>query len=517
MSDNATILIVDDNRDTLGLLFNGLHQAGYYVMVAEDARSALTRIAMRRPDLIVLDLIMPGMDGFELTSLLKADPASRDIPVIFITALNETAHIVRGFAAGGVDYLVKPLRMEEVLARINTHISLHMLRRRLETRNRELDALLAFSQSLALHHNMHRLGAVILSRLERVISYGNAVLLAEVEGDMMVLAMVNSPAATVSEAEPFPYELLLSAMQCSYHYNRPVIIPDLHAEQPIAAALEQQLGEQAAAFLGYTRSWMLVPLPVNQAVIGWLSLSHQQPGIYQEQHADLIMAFANQAAIALENARLYQQVQHVAIHEERNRLAQNLHDSVSQALFSASLIAEVLPQIQQHNPAAVADGLHELQRLTRGALVEMRTLLIELRPTTILKQRLDDLLRQLSSTVANRTLVQVQLDLAPLPELPPEVHLTFYRVAQEAFNNISRHARATQINVALHSDANDRLMMEIRDDGLGFEPEHMPPGAFGLEIMHERAQQIGATIAVTSRPGQGTQIVLHWPWLQEGD
>ncbi|MFP4441034.1 MAG: response regulator [Chloroflexaceae bacterium] len=510
MNDKSTILIVDDNPDHLSLLFEQLQRAGFAVMVAQDGPGALTRVAARKPDLILLDVMMSGMDGFEVAVRLKSQPSSRDIPIIFLTALHETASIVEGFAVGGVDYLVKPLRMEEALARIHSHISLHTLQSRLEARTRELTSLLKLSNSLAATLDLEPLANLILDQLKTVVDYTGCALLTMTDDRLCMLAYRGPTPPEEILQTCFSYEGL-SREQLLADLGKPLLVPDLHADEHLLQLLQQIYGERMTTLLSYTRAWMGVPLVVRQQIIGGLSLSHAQPGVYTDRQAEPASAFADHAAVAIENARLYQQAKQVAIHEERNRLAGTLHDSVSQSLFSAHLIAEVLPQLWERNPDAAQQGLTELRRLTQGALMEMRTLLLELRPATLLKSRLDDLLRQLAQAVNSQTLVDVTLDLAPAPELPPDVHVTFYRVAQEAFNNIAKHAQARNVTVALRSIPPDRLELEMWDDGCGFDATQVAPGRLGLEIMHERAQQIAAGLTITSGPGQGTRVQLTWP------
>ena len=127
-----TILIVDDTPANLGVLVETLGSAGYQLMVAEDGEEALAQTVQTQPDLILLDVMMPGIDGFEACRRLKARESTRDIPVLFMTALNETADKVKAFAAGGVDYITKPIEHEEALARVRTHLALRRLRRELQ-------------------------------------------------------------------------------------------------------------------------------------------------------------------------------------------------------------------------------------------------------------------------------------------------------------------------------------------------------------------------------------------------
>jgi DNA-binding response OmpR family regulator len=121
-AERGVILIVDDIPDNLALLSDALDEVGYMVLVALDGLSALSRIQRRRPDLILLDAMMPGLDGFETCRRIKADAATADIPVLFMTALTDSEHVVKGFAAGGIDYVTKPINTEEVLARVASHL-----------------------------------------------------------------------------------------------------------------------------------------------------------------------------------------------------------------------------------------------------------------------------------------------------------------------------------------------------------------------------------------------------------
>jgi signal transduction histidine kinase len=135
---SAAILIVDDQRANLSVLSDYLRQVGYRTLIARDGESALERARFGRPDLILLDVLMPGIDGFETCRRLKADPAVRDIPVIFTTALHDTVDKLSGFQVGGVDYVTKPFQTEELLARVQVHLALRAAQRQIEERNAEL-------------------------------------------------------------------------------------------------------------------------------------------------------------------------------------------------------------------------------------------------------------------------------------------------------------------------------------------------------------------------------------------
>jgi PAS domain S-box-containing protein len=197
-----------------------------------------------------------------------------------------------------------------------------------------------------------------------------------------------------------------------------------------------------------------------------------------------------------------------AVTADRTRLARDLHDAVTQTLFSASLIAEVLPDLWDMNEAEGRKRLEELRQLTRGALAEMRTLLVELRPNALVDVPLPVLLKQLCDSFIGRARLPVELNVEGKRPLPPDVQLAFYRITQESLNNIVKHAKATQVIVTLRLDDNVRL--SIVDNGVGFDPATVPADHLGTKIMRERAEAIGAKYSLYSEPGEGTQISVTW-------
>ncbi len=199
-----------------------------------------------------------------------------------------------------------------------------------------------------------------------------------------------------------------------------------------------------------------------------------------------------------------------AAREERQRLARDLHDAVSQTLWSASLIAEVLPDVWEQDPNKGLERLVRLRQLTRGALAEMRALLLELRPMALIETKMAELLNRLVEATTSRSGAQISMDFEGECDLPEDVHVALYRIAQEALNNATRHAMATEIKIRLQSEL-DYARLEIVDNGRGFEPEDTSPGQhLGLKIMRERASTIGATLDIISQSDEGTQVILNW-------
>jgi len=214
---------------------------------------------------------------------------------------------------------------------------------------------------------------------------------------------------------------------------------------------------------------------------------------------------------ALEKGRLRRQAEEAAAAAERNRLARDLHDAVSQTLFAASLIAEVLPSLWEIDPQEGRRRLNELRELSKGALAEMRTLLLELRPKALAEAELPGLFRQLCNAVAGRARLPVDLEILGYRNLPVDVKIALYRITQEALNNAVKHAEATRL--AIHFDCGETgVNLSISDDGRGFSPQHALRDRLGLGIMSERAQAIGAKLKITSESDKGAVISVFWPY-----
>jgi GAF domain-containing protein/ligand-binding sensor domain-containing protein len=268
-----------------------------------------------------------------------------------------------------------------------------------------------------------------------------------------------------------------------------------------------------------TRSEMAVAMKAQEKIIGVINVESDRRDDFDESDLTVLQSLANQAAIAIENARLYEQAQKLAVMEERQRLARELHDAVTQTLFSASLIAEAVPDLWESDQQEGRELLAELRQLSRGALAEMRTLLLELRPTALVEANLRDLLRQLGEAVAGRAGVPVTVTVDNIRPLPEEVHVALYRIAQEALNNVVKHAQAKRVTVWLRclnggpaGEDREGLAIElaINDDGRGFDLGQVPPERLGLGIIRERAKAIGAMLEIDSHPDQGTRIRAVW-------
>jgi len=210
-----------------------------------------------------------------------------------------------------------------------------------------------------------------------------------------------------------------------------------------------------------------------------------------------------------ERMQLEAQLQQVAATAERDRLARELHDAVTQTLFSASVVAEATPRIWLKDPAMAQQNMENLTLMLRGALAEMRTLLLELRPDVLRGQTLGQLLQTLVEAAQTRTSAPISLVVNGDRALPEDVTITFHRIAQESLNNVVKHADATEVSITLDCDQNG-IVLRVCDNGRGFDPSTIPVGHFGLSIMAERIDIIGGALLIDGKPGDGTQIVVSW-------
>lgn len=249
------------------------------------------------------------------------------------------------------------------------------------------------------------------------------------------------------------------------------------------------------------------PIRLQAETIGFINLLSEEIGTLKSNHAERLQLFSAQAAIAIQNARLYEQSRELVAVEERQRLARDLHDAVSQSLFSASVIAQSIPRLWQKNPEKVLPQLHYLDDLTQSALTEMRMLLMELRPEALRDVPLGELMNRLAAALKTRKQIAITTTFDAMPEVPLDLKIALYRIAQEALNNVSKHSQATEAHLSL-TYKEDNLTLEIQDNGMGFEKEDTGLTHYGLNIMRERAEEIGGELLIESYPNKGTCVMV---------
>ncbi len=392
--------------------------------------------------------------------------------------------------------------VRDVSARVQAE---QALQRRVEIHALEQSTLLEISQMLAA--GLELKPDLILDQLRTLVEYTHAELFELQETTLVALAMRGSSRPEL--VVPFHIHLDDPATVTTLLNERQSFrIADVWSADPEAQFIRALLNSHVTLLEG-VRAWMWVPLMVKGRTIGGMSVAHARADYFTAHHADLAQTIANQAAITMVNAELYGRAQALAKLQERQRLAQELHDAVNQSLFSAGLIAEVLPRLWEQNPDEGRRSLEDLRRLTRGALAEMRGLLAELRPAVLTGTELGDLLRQLGNALTGRTNVPASVTVVGQGSLPPDVQVALYRLCREALNNVAKHAMASQVNIHLQY-APGAVELHIRDDGRGFDMQRASAGHSGLSMMRERAEAIGAVLSVVSEPGCGTTVTVRW-------
>lgn len=262
-----------------------------------------------------------------------------------------------------------------------------------------------------------------------------------------------------------------------------------------------------------TLSEIVVPIKVKGRVIGVLDAQSDRLNAFDASAQVVLQSLADQAAVAIENAQLYKQAQQLAVVEERNRLARELHDSVTQALYGITLHAEAAYRQLNANQADLAnEQLSELRSTAQEALREMRLLIFELRPSVVELQGLIPALRARLEAVEERAGLNVEFNIEGQLDLSDKIQDGLYRIAQEALNNALKHAKANNIVLNLF-DRTSLVLMEIMDDGAGFNPDsEIEGGGLGLDGIIERAELLGGTSTILSNPESGTTIRIEVPY-----
>jgi PAS domain S-box-containing protein len=376
-----------------------------------------------------------------------------------------------------------------------------ILELRVRERTRELDTLLDMSRQVASTLEVQTLLNLVLSQLKIMIDYTGAAIFVPDGGEMTMVASQGSLLPGQRVGHPMSPEKF-SGFQPVLHSREPVIIDDLCP--PSSGFSEIPLEP------GASRSWMGIPMLVKDKLIGLLQLNHCRAGYFEPGHAQLALAIANQAAVALENCRLYREAQKVAALEERQRLARELHDSVSQALHGIALGIHSAGEMLDSHPGRVREILDEVLRLARAAVTDLRCLIFDLRPDSLESEGLVAALNRLAEAARARYRVSSNLEDVPEPHLSLAAKEAVYRTCREALWNTAKHALADAVALRMSSD-DRQIVLEISDDGAGFDPDGPFPGHFGLRSMRERAAKVGGVLTVESAPQRGTKVRIRVP------
>lgn len=322
--------------------------------------------------------------------------------------------------------------------------------------------------------------------------------------------------------------------QSLFKDREPFFISDISNEDSQTGFFRKLFIKNAPTFLETNRSWLMVPIVADGVLSGCFCLAHFESNHFNFHHASLVSKIAELAATKLKNSKIFEKEQMVGALQERQNLAHNLHDTVNQSLFSAGLIAEVLPHLWNTDPDEGKKSLTDISRLIRGAQAEIRIMLVDLRPATLMDVELSDLLHLLAKAFMGRTNIPIEVSIYGKCALPSKVQTVCYHVCQEALNNVAKHSGARKVEILLFFDdcgfnlsINDDgrgfdrrregrnrcerpVDISIRDEVHGFNPKYIPFEHYGLRMMYDLAENIGANLKIITQPGHGTKISLQW-------
>ncbi|MGD9890749.1 MAG: histidine kinase [Dehalococcoidia bacterium] len=386
---------------------------------------------------------------------------------------------------------------------------------RAEERTRELTALLEISRMITSTLELRPLVSLLLDQLRHVIDYSGATLMTLSNEVLTVLDARTFGSEETERGMRIPVDARTPIWQ-AITALQPVIIGDVRGDGPMARQFRRNVGARLDTTpFRSVRSWLAVPLVVKDRVTGMLSVSHHEPDVFTEQHARLVRAVADQAALAIENARLYQRASSLAALEERNRLARDLHDSVTQSIFSVAMMVRAAQIQYEQNAPALGETLDRIRLVAVDALAEMRSLIFELRPAPLDDDGLCGALNKLVESIQVRTDARVSFSAQVDALLAPDAEAAIFRIVQEALGNAVKHARAKSIAVRV-VETGDLIQIRVSDDGTGFDPDAAIAAAssassngVGLRSMHERALAAGLVLRVESQPTAGTCVVIE--------
>ena len=362
-----------------------------------------------------------------------------------------------------------------------------------EKRIAESDSLQRTMTALLQKLKLDEMLEIVCAEAQRLTgASGSAVLLLEDEGWLQVTIGTGNP---IPALDRLPVEGSIAGTAVlngePFLINEPVNQVQAYHRNPVLESL------------------LVIPLHVEGANIGALDVVNK-PGGFSEDDIRIMSLFANQAAIAIENTRLHHQAEQLAVLEERQRLARELHDSVSQSLYSVSLYADAARlALSKSEIKEASENLQELRNMAREAMLDMRLLIFELHPPILENEGLVVALRTRLESVEARSGIHTEFDVEEEKRLFIQTEAELYRIAQEALNNAVKHSQAKNIRVRLQFKAN-KFTMNIWDNGIGFDPNKKDQsGGLGLRGMEDRVKRINGRLKIVSNPGGGTQLTVE--------
>jgi PAS domain S-box-containing protein len=459
----STVLVVDDTPANLELMMGVLEAQGLCVETATDGAECLRRAESIRPDIILLDVVMPGLDGFEVAQCLKRLPSLRDTPIIFMTALTGIEEKVRGFQAGGVDYVTKPLQIEEVSARVNTHLRLYLADRAERM------------QRAAAEQRYQRLFEAATDGILLASAQTGVVL----DANPAMLAMIGGEPLSVIGTHLWEVQGFGGLCDCSTAYEDMVEL----ASPVVKEGVLRPPGRRA------------VDVEVASSTF----------------RAGSVRIFQCNIRDVTERNRLRRGLVD-ATDREQLRLAREIHDGLGQELAGLDLLIHGLAKRGQNAEVSRSAGLERLTAITRHAIATCHNIAQGLSPLSSVGGELVEALHSLKERLNGPP--GPVLELLIVRKAPIAVGTDacnhVYRIAQEAVSNAIKHAQPARIQIRLLVDS-EALELEVSDDGCGMSKAPSRRRGLGLQTMRDRAETIGAALHIRAATTGGTAVTCRVP------
>ncbi len=503
MQKATHVLIVEDDP-LVGKMIEGvLEDIGYIVVgKAVDGFQAVEMTRALRPDVVLMDIGMPDMDGLEAAQLIQE---SCPTPVVVLTAYETPELVERASAAGVGAYLVKPSKANEMERAITIATARFKDMMELRRLTAELKATLTIARSLVSEVSLNNLLDFIMVQAEHLTNAEGAVVLLLNEEERRLEATT-------------PRELWLAMGEnAEFPVDQGSLAGLAMTSQQVQVSNHAQDDDRTASIRALLqpvelKSLLCAPLVAQGKSLGVLLIWNKRNQDFTANDCRLMGLFADQAALALYNAHLHTQNRQLAVEQERHRLARELHDSVTQSLYSIAMAAQTSLKLldQSGTVSRFRDPIEHILALSRSALTEMREHLYDLHPTGLSERGLVGSLAQHCDVLRAQYSLTINFVAGPEPSLSIYQQQALYYIAKEALWNVIKHANATCVDVELTTD-DDQVILSIVDNGVGFDPSIPGREAMGLRNMKERVRLLGGTFELQSRLGQGTQVTVQVP------
>jgi signal transduction histidine kinase/DNA-binding response OmpR family regulator len=502
------ILIVDDTPTNLQVLFTCLEKAGYRVLVTQNGENAIKIAESQRPDLILLDVLMPGMDGFDTCDRLKAKATTRDIPIIFLTALSETVHKLRGFEVGGVDYVTKPIQQEELLARIHTHLKLQQMQQKLAAKNQELER--EINHRKIVEAELIERQQQLQQSLDFTATIGRITdQIRDTFDESEILTIITQELVKILPIDGCQIELYdreATNATIAYEYS-----PHLPPSQGIVRQIknftelyQQLLQKSPIQFVDISGEFSPQQVPLTRLahpiferhnfpqIIGNLWLLKSQDKIFTDREIELVKQLATNCAIAIRQARLYAAEQRQVSELARlNRLKDEFLKTISHELRAPmtriKIGAETLHKLlEMEQQKTISPTFTRVMRIFRQACEQQNQLVDDLLSLCYLEDRAENITFEIIDLpsylpkfvdgfrdIAQDNKQELILDItSELPLLSTDISI-LERILTELVTNACKYTPSQETISVLASKTHNAIEIKVTNTGVEIPPEEL--------------------------------------------